>query len=313
MVLAADPAETQVTASGDDRSWRLRPFDFRNPSKMARDHVRQLELTHETFQRVMSTQLSSLLRTMVVIEPLAVDEVTYEEYVRSMPNPTVIGQMTLKPFPGVVLMEMGTSTALTLVDRFLGGLGKPGLVRRPTELEVPLLEDLFQIAAKAIEQTFEPIVEIDAHLELMEFNPNFAQAVNASEMVSVLSYSIGLTQGHASEGLLTLCYPFSMLNTAWEMAPAPEEPATKVEDEHRQEQAVAGTFSHLDVPVTVRLRHSPIGAADLAALKVGDVLRFDHKLDDPVLGVVGGKSIIEGRLGRKGSMAALEITKWRNP
>lgn len=312
MVLAADLTEGQLaTPGGDDPSWRMRPFDFRNPSKMARDHVRRLELTHETFERAMATQLSSVLRTMVRLELLAIDQVTYDEYVRSMPNPTVIGQMSLKPLPGVVLVEMGTSTALTLIDRLLGGIGTTGLVRRPTELELPLIEDVLDIAASALQQTLEPIVAVEAGLDAIEFNPNFAQAVKASEMVMVLSYSLAITQGHPSEGLLTLCYPFSLLNAAWELAPVVDDAKPAADSSELDRAAMAGTFPHLAVPVAVRLRSSAIHASDLAGLQPGDVLRFDHKVDEPVLGFVGGKGLVEGRLGRKGSMAALEITKWR--
>jgi flagellar motor switch protein FliM len=314
VVLAADLTERHLPASGgEEAAWRLRPFDFRNPSKMARDHVRRLELTHETFQRAMSTQLSSILRTMVRLELLAVDQVTYDEYVRSMPNPTVIGQMSLKPLPGVVLVEMGTSTALTLVDRLLGGIGKSGLMRRPTELETPLLEDLLGVAAAALQQTFEPIVSVEAAVDTLEYNPNFAQAVNASEMVMVLSYSLGIVQGQLSEGLMTICYPFSLLDHAWELAPVAEEPKQGAAADDRERFALEGAVPHLSVPVTVRLRSSSINASDLAGLQPGDVLRFDHKVDEPVLGVVGGKSLVEGRLGRKGSVAALEVTKWRTP
>ncbi len=313
MVLAADLIEGQSPSpGGDDPPWRLRPFDFRNPSKMARDHVRRLELTHETFQRYMSTQLSSLLRTMVRLELLAVDQVTYDEYVRSMPNPTVIGQMSLKPLPGVVLFEMGTSTALTLVDRLLGGIGKPGMMRRPTELETPLLEDLLGVAATALQRTFEPIVSVDASVDDMEFNPNFAQAVNPSEMVMVLSYSLGIMQGQMSEGLVTICYPFSLLTHAWELAPAAEETKKSTGSDERDRFALEGAVPHLSVPLTIRLRPSAIHASELAGLRPGDVLRFDHKVGEPVLGVVGGRNLVEGRLGRKGNVAALEVTKWRS-
>ena len=143
-------AEQNVAASPEDAARRLRPFDFRNPSKMAREHVRRLELTHETFQRSLGAKLSSLLRTMVRLELLAIDQVTYDEYVRAMPNPTVIGQMTMSPLPGFALIEMSTPTALTLVDRQLGGNGRTTLNRRPTELESRLISDLLKEAEEAL-------------------------------------------------------------------------------------------------------------------------------------------------------------------
>jgi flagellar motor switch protein FliM len=298
-----------VGDSGDGR--RLRPFDFRNPSKMGRDNVRRLELTHETFIRNMGAALSSRLRTMVRLELLAIDQVTYDEYVRSMPNPTVIAQIGLAPLPGVAMVEMSTSTALTLVDRLLGGIGKPGVLRRPTELESSLITEVVRHAEAALADTFEPLLAVQAELQGIEFNPNFVQATNPSEMVAVMSYSLAILEGHRSEGLLTLCYPFSLLMPAWEMAPKADERPPALGAGISDTSVLAGSLPEIQVPVTARLRGTDITAAELTDLQPGDVVRLDHRVDEPVLGVVEGSALLEGRLGRKGKNMALEISHWR--
>ncbi len=294
--------------AADER--RTHAFDFRSPSKMARDHVRRLELTHETFQRAMGAQLSTLLRTMARVELLAIDQVTYDEYVRSMPNPTVVGQISMEPLPGVALLEMSTSTALTLVDRLLGGIGKPGTMRRPTELESRLIQDVLREAQSALRETFEPLLEVDARFEAIEFNPNFVQATNPSEMVVVMSYSLSIIEGARSEGLLTLCYPFSMLLPAWELAPVVEErqPALGAGE---PTTPVSSTLPDVAMPISVRLKETPIAASDIAQLQPGDVLRLDHKVGEGVLGVVAGLELVEGRIGRKAKNIAMQVTNWR--
>lgn len=304
-------AEQNLTSSPDDAVRRLRPFDFRNPSKMAREQLRRLELTHETFQRSLGAKLSSLLRTMVRLELLAIDQVTYDEYVRAMPNPTVIGQMTMSPLPGFALIEMSTPTALTLVDRQLGGHGRTTLNRRPTELEARLIADLLKEAEEALAETFEPLLPIRALVAGVEFNPNFVHGANPSEMVIVMSYSLSIVQGHRTEGLLTVCYPFSMLEPVWDAAPATEEQRPALGTGDPTPAALLTTFPEIAVPLSVRLRESEIGAADLASLRVGDVLRFDHKVDECVVGSIAGKDLLEGRMGRRGKNVAIEISKWR--
>jgi flagellar motor switch protein FliM len=310
--LASGRSETRTspTAGVDAADRRLRAFDFRSPSKMPRDHVRRLELTHETFQRAMGAQLSSLLRTMARVELLAIDQVTYDEYVRSMPNPTVVGQISMAPLPGVALLEMSTSTALTLVDRLLGGIGKPGVMRRPTELESRLIQDILREAQGALRETFEPLVDVDARFEAIEFNPNFVQATNPSEMVVVMSYSLSILEGTRSEGLLTLCYPFSMLLPAWELAPETEE-RPRALGAGEPATPLASTLPEIALPISIRLRETAVRASEIAQLQPGDVLRFDHKVGDGVLGVVAGLELVEGRIGRKGKNMALQVTNWR--
>jgi flagellar motor switch protein FliM len=289
----------------------MHAFDFRSPSKMARDHVRRLELTHETFQRAMGAQLSTLLRTMARVELLAIDQVTYDEYVRSMPNPTVVGLISLEPLPGVALLEMSTSTALTLVDRLLGGIGKPGFMRRPTELESRLIQDVLREAQGALRETFEPLLDVDARMEGIEFNPNFVQATNPSEMVVVMSYSLSILEGARSEGLITLCYPFSLLMPAWELAPVTDERQLALEA-GAPVNSLTGVLPEVALPVSIRLRETAVSASDIAGLQPGDVLRFDHKVDEAVLGVVAGLEMVEGRIGRKGKNMALQVTNWRS-
>ncbi len=301
----------QQTASPEDDARRLRPFDFRNPSKMAREQVRRLELTHETFQRSLGAKLSSLLRTMVRLELLAIDQVTYDEYVRAMPNPTVIGQMTMAPLPGFALIEMSTPTALTLVDRQLGGHGRTALNRRPTELEAMLIADLLREAEEALTETFEPLLAIKALVAGVEFNPNFVHGANPSEMVMVLSYSLSVVQGYRTDGLVTLCYPFSTLEPVWDMAPTSDEQQPALGTGEPTPAALLSTLPDIEVPVSVRLRESDIGASDLASLRVGDVLRFDHKVDESVVGSIAGRDLLEGRIGRRGKNVAIEISKWR--
>ena len=313
MPMTSGLAEQTAAGTGLDDSRRMRPFDFRNPSKLAREQVRRLELTHETFQRSLGAQLSSALRTMVRLELLAIDQLTYDEYVRAMPNPTVIISVAMDPLPGTALIEMSTATSLTLVDRLLGGLGTPGLTRRPTELEASLVADLLKEAQGPLAETFEPLMPVRPEVMGVEFNPNFVHGANPSEMVVVMSYSLGILQGMRSEGLLTVCYPFSLLDPLWD---ADEEEA---DSPHALGMGsvispeIERSLPDVPVPMVVRLRESEIDAEELATLQVGDVLRLDHKVNEPVVGSVAGQDLLEGRVGRKGKNIAIEISNWRNP
>jgi flagellar motor switch protein FliM len=199
---------------------------------------------------------------------------------------------------------------LTLVDRLLGGIGKPGVMRRPTELESRLIQDLMREAQGALKETFEPLVEVDARFEAIEFNPNFVQATNPSEMVVVMSYSLSIIEGTRSEGLLTLCYPFSMLMPAWELAPALDERPPAL-GPGAPESHLSSHLPDISMPMAIRLRETEVSAAEIAQLQPGDVLRFDHKVDEGVLGVVAGLELVEGRIGRKGKNMALQVTNWR--
>ena len=298
--------------AADAEAHRLRPVDFRSPSKMARDHVRSLELTHEVFARRLGSLLTSALRAVVRVEPVSITQVVFEEYSRALPNPTVVAIVDMPPLPGTALVEVDTSMGLTMVDRMLGGIGQPIGIRRPTELEGSLLKELMQYAITSLIDTFEPLLRIEPALAGMEFNPHFVQTIPNAEMVMVMTYDLAITQGIPSSGLLTLCYPFSLLaptHEHLETAALPDQPAAL--EAARGNSPLAATLPHAEIPLSVRLHPSQISATDLASLTPGDVIRLDHRVDEPVLGEVEGAPLIEGRVGRRGRNVALEVSAWR--
>ena len=65
---------------------RLKVYDFRRPDKFSKDQIRTLQMMHETFARLTTTSLSAQLRTLVHVHVVSVDQLTYEEFTRSIPS-----------------------------------------------------------------------------------------------------------------------------------------------------------------------------------------------------------------------------------
>ena len=103
-----------------------------------------------------------------------------------------------------------------------------------------------------------------------------------------------------------------MLGPVWDMVPSAEEQHPALGTGEPTPVALLSTLPDIAVPLSVRLRESEIEADELASLQVGDVLRFDHKADESVIGSIAGMDLIEGRIGRKGKNVAIEISNWRN-
>ena len=79
---------------------KARPFDFRRPNKLSRDHVRSLQIVHETFARQFTTVLSSTLRVVSQVSVLSIEQLAYDEYVRDTPNPSHMSILSIEP-PGM--------------------------------------------------------------------------------------------------------------------------------------------------------------------------------------------------------------------
>jgi flagellar motor switch protein FliM len=68
----------------------------------------------------------------------------------------------------------------------------------------------------------------------------------------------------------------------------------------------------LTVSLSVGLRPTTVTARDVAMLEPGDVLRLDHRIDEPAIGLVDGVELLEGFVGRRGKRLGIRFLRWRS-
>ena len=51
----------------------LKKYDFKRPDKFSKDQMRAIQMIHESFCRTLTTTLSTMVRSMVSVEVVAVD------------------------------------------------------------------------------------------------------------------------------------------------------------------------------------------------------------------------------------------------
>ena len=85
----SDPKQSAVDSRADVRERNdVDLFDFRTPNKFQSTFVRSLTELHKTFASVLADVYSRELRAQVTIEEISAEQLTYEGYIRSMPNPS---------------------------------------------------------------------------------------------------------------------------------------------------------------------------------------------------------------------------------
>ena len=123
--------------------------------------------------------------------------------------------------------------------------------------------------------------------------------------------SVTTTQGLDTTGILTVAYPAPVLTPLLEAIDARrpgDEPDAALDA--RSHAAVASAVQDVPVAMDVRLNSTTVLASDIAALDVGDVLRLDHRVDAPAVGVVGNSPVLVGHLGRRGPRRAVQVGRW---
>lgn len=184
-------------------------YDFRRPDKFSKDHIRTLQMMHETFARLVTVDLSSKLDARAGIHVASVDQLTFEEFIRSIPNPTTLAIVSIPPLPGSILYEMDPSITFAIIDRLLGGTGDyTEMNRELTDIELNLMEDIMTGAMSRLRNAWECVVDIRPCMENIETNPQFAQIVPPNDLVVLVTLETKIGE---IEGMTNLCFPYITL------------------------------------------------------------------------------------------------------
>src|SRR4051794_41793684 len=98
-------------------------YDFSRPNRFSREHVRALQIVNDTFARQLATVLSTTLRTASQAGVASVTQMTYDEYVRRTPNPSLLAVLSLEPLPGAGVFQLPLGIAMGVIDPPLRGPG----------------------------------------------------------------------------------------------------------------------------------------------------------------------------------------------
>src|SRR5436190_10067424 len=156
-------------------SKRAVSFDFRRPDRIAKSQLRAIHQLHDNFVRNLVSSLSAYLRSYVIVNLVSVEQLSYSEFLECLPSPTCIASLSLKPFDGNAVLERNSSLLFPILEILLGGDGKLQFSsqREITEIEQALLDGLFRIILRDLQDAWKFVTNIDFAIDALETEPQF--------------------------------------------------------------------------------------------------------------------------------------------
>lgn len=287
---------------------KIKIYDFKRPDKFSKDQIRTVSIMHETFARLTTTSLSAQLRCLVNVHVASVDQLTYEEFIRSIPNPTTLGVVNMDPLKGSAVLEIDPSISFSIIDRLFGGLGEGSKLNRElTDIEQTVMEGIIVKILGNLREAWGQVIDLRPRLGNIETNPQFAQIVPPAEMVILITLE---TKIGDVEGMMNLCVPYITIEpiisklSAQYMYSSVRSGATTENINVLRER-----LSNIEVDIIAELGTMPLTVQDLLELKKDDVIRIPNvKYDDDLLVKIGNKPKFKCRPGVVGSKLAVQIT-----
>ena len=184
---------------------KIKKYDFRSPQKFSKDHIRTLEMVHDAFARIISNYLSGQLRKHVKVDIQSVEQITYEEFVHSIANPTILTIFKMPPLQGNILLEMNPQFSFQILDILLGGTGdRDEKAKEFSEIDKNILANITSEMIKSLILAWDGILEVKPEFEGLETNPSANQTLAPNEPVALLSFLVELGK---STTYMNLCIP----------------------------------------------------------------------------------------------------------
>ncbi len=293
----------------EETTRKIKTYDFKRPDKFSKDQIRTLYMLHESFARLLNTYMSSHLRTLVNVDVASVEQSTYQEFVQSLFNPSVITILGVPPLKGNIIFELSSEIAFAYLDRVFGGDGTTAIKTRVlTEIEDAVMRRFVNSAMERFKESWSNVTPMNPVLEATESNPQFTQIVPPNDMVVVVTMNAKLGE---VEGLMNICIPYLVLEpimsklttTFWVAASAAKD------DKSGYAEIIRKKLNNTKVPFVVEVGRVQITIREFLTLGFGDVLQLNTKVKEDFPCMVGTNAKFLCRPGTFGKKLAVQITQ----
>ena len=300
--------ELDVDNIEETQTAKVKEYDFSRPAKFSKEHLRTLEIIFEHFGRLLSSNLPAYLRKNVQVEVMNSEAVTYSEFSNALSNPVLLGVVNMAPLSGNIIIEIATNLGFTIIDRLLGGQGDPlDKSRDFSEIELSILERIFNIIIDLLRVPWANVVAIEPSLERIETNSQFAQIISPSEMIAIITIDINIG---GVEGLMNVCLPFLTLEDVMDKLNTKYWFSTMQDrDEQNYSDVIEAVISKAPIPVSAELGKTTINVMDFVNLQIGDIIKLDKNIEDELDVYVGNIVKFKALPGSFSENYAIKVTE----
>lgn len=280
------------TLGEDEERNKVKTYDFRRPIKLSKEYINTLYMVFENFAKLASSQLSSMVNTTVLMTVELIEQISYEEFINSIPNPTLLGVYRSRPLNGTQILEINPQFATQVIERVCGGASTKGksITRKDrfTDIELGILEDLVLNLLRPFQTAWDDIVEIETELDALETNPQMVQSITPNEPVVLVSFSVEM---FSVKSLINLCIPYTSFEQITDkLSIRSWFEVDKGIDNTVFKAQISERLMAAGVNMTVELGTTKITVDDFIHLDRGDVVLLSAKTNAPL------KMFVEDRL-----------------
>lgn len=290
----------------DDEKHKVKLYDFRSPQKFSKEHIRTLELIHDNYARIISNYLTGQTRQNVKVKIETVEQITYEEFIHSVQNPTIITIFKMTPLVGTIILETNPQFSLQIIDVLLGGKGDRKIETKEfTDIDKNIMKQITTGMINNLKLAWDSILEVEPEVEAIETNPAINQTLAPNDPVALITFSVEMNKRST---FVNMCIPYLSIEKILDKLVV--QYAFRNDDEGQMAEArekLEKGIQKVDIDVTAILGTTNITVDDFLKLTVGDVIRLDTKSSSPIKVYIGNEECYYAKPGVAGKNMGVMI------
>ncbi len=262
-------------------------YDFKRPNRVSKEQLRSIRALHDKMARNLASDISSLMRSIVEIQLHSVDQMTYGEFLMSLPSPTSFNVFSFKPLDGKGVIELNPSIVFPMIDRLLGGPGVPFDANREfTDIELNLLDQILRVITQNMKDVWSPIMEVYPIVEAKESSPNVVQIVAQNEIVIMVVMEIIIGQ---TSGMMNICYPVISIESLLPKLASRDLMLSETSSRKSRNKELRALLRGAKIELEAVLGYAKLNMKEVLDLEIGDIIKLNRPANDTVLVKVDGR------------------------
>jgi len=265
-----DAVEEESSALTKEKSYTI--YDFKKPNRISSDQMKAFNALHDKMLRTTITDLSAMLRKIVAIRIYSIEQMTYGDFILSIPQITSLNTLSIKPLEGRIVVECNPGITHKIIAELLGnGEGVLSNVERElTEIELNVFDHFYQLIVDHMKTAWKEVSMVNFKIETRETNANAIQIISDHEIILLVVLEITIED---TSGFLSICYPISYIE------PLLNKIVEKIFAEGRnkkisKQKDINALISGARMKIEAMMAETELTIQQLLELKAGDTILF---------------------------------------
>ena len=183
---------------------------------------RALSALFEIFSQLTASGLSDKLRLPVHVIVASVDPLTYEEFYRSVPTPTIFATVGMEPLKGCAIVEVDPVVAILIVNRLQMLAGDDVRIDyklEPNDTVKRIMENVLTQLLDYTREAWKGVIDLRPRLERIDFDPRLHKIAQPDDAFVLVTMEVKVGD---EESMINFCAPCAIIKPVLDAPSAAE-------------------------------------------------------------------------------------------